>query len=248
MLDTLANVRLVLLISKSRGCFANRMEIIRLHISLVHRLHQCIQLSIANSPICLRSLIIISGSLFAIPFAQSDKLHRIIEMIKHDDVLIHNIIDIRRIILCHRGILYRDILEVAYCIKGRESIKSTEILPLSLNMETLDELIESLRNGELTIFSLSFTKSWKLLFFNTAIRISLDNLSMTHGNASQWMYTNKGTGIFRTMVVATLHQSRLGVNISQSHINSHRRIEVGENRASYCRIIKLSHFFLLIEL
>ena len=219
------------------------MEIIRLHISLVHRLHQCIQLSIANSPICLRSLIIISSSLFAILFAQSDKLHGIIEMIEHDDVLIHNIIDIRRIILRHRGILYRNILEIAYSIEGSESIKSTEILPLSLNMETLDEFIESFRNSKLAIFSLSFAEGWKLLFLYTTIRISLDNLSMTHGNASQWMYTDEGTGILRTMIVATLHQSRLGVNISQSHINSHRRIEVGENRASYCRIIKLSHYF-----
>jgi hypothetical protein len=115
--------------------------------------------------------------------------------------------------------------------------------------DDLDKLNRSLDEaGIVYLHAQLFAKSWKLLFFNTAIRISLDNLSMTHGNASQWMYTYKGTGILRTMVVATLHQSRLGVNISQSHINSHRRIEVGENRASYCRIIKLSHFFLLIEL
>ncbi len=36
------------------------------------------------------------------------------------------------------------------------------------------------------------------------------------------------------MIVGTLHQSRLRINISQSHVDSHRRIEVGENLASYC--------------
>ncbi|CUQ28854.1 Uncharacterised protein [Segatella copri] len=44
------------------------------------------------------------------------------------------------------------------------------------------------------------------------------------------------------MIVETLHKSRLRINISQSHVDSHRRIEVGENLAGNCLVTKLCHF------
>ena len=177
-----------------------------------------------------------------------NQLHGIIEVIEHDDVLIHDIIDIRCIVLLHGGILHRDILEISHGVEGGEAIESAEILALSFYVEALDEIVDGLGDGELALFALALAESRERFLLHVAIRIGLDDLAMTHGDACQRMNADEGSGVLGTMIVGTLHQSRLGINISQSHIDSHRRIKVGKNLAGYCRIIKLSHFFLLIEL
>ena len=254
VLDALADVRLVLLVGKGRKGIAHRMEIVRLHIRLVHGLEQSIQLGFAcgilEFLICyiLGSIILgclIFSLIFSIAFAQGYQFHCIIEVIEHDDILIHYIIDIRRIILLHGGILYGDILEISHGVEGGEAIESAEILALAFYEEALDEIINRLGDGELALLALALAESRERFLLHVAIRIGLDDLAMTHGDACQRMNADERSGVLGTMIVGTLHQSRLGINISQSHIDSHRRIKVGKNLAGYCRIIKLSHFFLI---
>ena len=189
--------------------------------------------------------LILSSLIFSIAFAQRNQLHRIIEVIEHDDVLIHDIIDIRRIILLHGGILHRDILEISHGVEGGEAIESAEILALAFYVEALDEIVDGLGDGELALFALALAESRQRFLLYAAIRIGLDDLAMTHGDACQRMHTDEGARILGAMIVGTLHQSRLGINISQSHIDSHRRIEVSKNLAGYCLIIKLCHFSLI---
>ena len=69
---------------------------------------------------------------------------------------------------------------------------------------------------------------------------------MTHGDACQRMHTDEGARILGAMIVGTLHQSRLRINISQSHVDSHRRIKVGENLAGNCLVIKLHLIYNLL--
>ena len=258
VLDALADVSLVLLVGKGRKGIAHRMEIVRLHIRLVHGLEQGIKLGFACGILEILICCILSGSsfslifsfifslilcfIFSIAFAQRNQLHRIIEVIEYDDVLIHYIIYIRRIVLLHGGILYGDILEISHGVEGGEAIESTEFLALSFYVEALDEIIDSLGDGELAVLALALAESRKRFLLHAAIRIGLDDVAMTHGDACQRMNADEGPGILGTMIVGTLHQSRLGINISQSHIDSHRRIEVGKNLAGYCMIIKLCHF------
>ncbi len=110
-----AYVRLVLLIGEGRGGFAHRVEMVRFHICLVHRLQQFVELSEVKS-----------RDFFTFPLEAQMKLHRVVEMVEDDDVLIHDVIDVRRIILLHGGILDRDILKISHRIEGGESIESAE--------------------------------------------------------------------------------------------------------------------------
>ena len=142
VLDAFADVLLMLLIGKCRKCFAHRMEIIRLHIRFVHGLEQGFELGFTCSILSLLVCGIRNNLAFCIVFAQRNQLHRIIEMVENNNVLIHNIIDIRSIILLHRSIFYRNILEISHSIEGGETIQATEVLALAFYMKALDEIID----------------------------------------------------------------------------------------------------------
>ena len=65
-------------------------------------------------------------------------------MVEDDDVLIHDVIDIGRIILLHGSILDRDVLKISHRIEGGESVESAEVLALALYMEGRDEVVDTL--------------------------------------------------------------------------------------------------------
>ena len=77
-------------------------------------------------------------------FLERNELHGIVEMVKDDDVLIHDVIDVGRIILLHGGIFDRDVLKISHRIEGGESVESAELLALALNMEGRDEVVDTL--------------------------------------------------------------------------------------------------------
>ena len=164
------------------------MEIIRLHIRLVHRLEQGIKLGFACGILEFLICYILCGSIlssliFNIAFAQGNQLHCIIEVIEHDNVLIHNIIDIRCIVFLHGGILYGDILEISHGVEGGEAIESAEILALAFYVEALDEIVDGLGDGEFAVLALALAESRENFLLHVAIRIGLDDLAMTHGDA-----------------------------------------------------------------
>ena len=75
-------------------------------------------------------------------FLERNELHGVVEMVEDDDVLIHNVIDVGRIILLHGGILDRDVLKISHRIEGGETIQAAEVLALTFYMKTLDEIID----------------------------------------------------------------------------------------------------------
>ena len=77
-------------------------------------------------------------------FLERNELHGVVEMVEDDDVLIHDVIDVGRIILLHGGILNRDVLKISHRIEGGESIESAELLALALYMEGRDEVVDTL--------------------------------------------------------------------------------------------------------
>ena len=170
----------MLLISKRRSRVSHWMEVVWFYVCLVDSLQQRIQFSLIGRTFCI---------------TQHNQFHRIVVMIENDDVLIHDIIDIRRIILFHRRILYRDILKVAYRIESGETIESTEVLALSLHMERLDKVIDCLGDGEFTLLTLSLTEGREFLFFHLAIGISDCHDTMSHSNACHRMYADEGTRV-----------------------------------------------------
>ena len=180
MLDALSYILLMLLIRKRRSRVSYRMEVVWFHIRLVDSLQERIQFCLTSRTFCI---------------TQRNQFHRIVVMIENDDVLIHDIIDIRRIILLHRRILYRDILKVAYGIESGETIESTEVLALSLHMESLDKVIDCLGDGEFALLSLSLTEGREFLFFHLSIGISGCHDTMSHSDACHRMYADEGTRV-----------------------------------------------------
>ena len=77
-------------------------------------------------------------------FLERNELHGVVEMVEDNDVLIHDVIDVGRIILLNGGILDRDVLKISHRIEGGESIESAELLALALYMEGRDEVVDTL--------------------------------------------------------------------------------------------------------
>ena len=193
MLYATADIGLMLLISKGGSSLAYRMEIVRFHIGLVDGFHERIEL-------CL--------------LTESDELHGVVEMIEDDDILIHNIIYIRCIVLLHRRILHGNVLKVAHGIEGSETIQTAALTALPLYMESLDKVIEGFRDGEFAFFSFALTEGGQLFFLHSSVGIGGCHHSMSNGDACYGVHTDEGTRVLCTMIVGTLHQRRLWINIS----------------------------------
>ena len=193
MLYATADIGLMLLIGKGGSSLAYRMEIVRFHIGLVDGFHERIEL-------CL--------------LTEGDELHGVVEMVEDDDILIHNIIYIRCIVLLHRRILHGNVLEVSHGIKGCETIQTAALTALPLNMESLDKVIEGFRDGEFAFFSFALTEGGQLFFLHSSVGIGGCHHSMSYGDTCYGVHTDEGTRILCTMIVGTLHQRRLWINIS----------------------------------
>ena len=96
MLDTLADICLVLLISQRAGGITHRMEVVSLNICAVHGLEEFVQL---------------------FRFAQCHQCQQVVKMIKHDHLSVEDIEHIRGVILGLRLIFYCDVLEIAYSVE-----------------------------------------------------------------------------------------------------------------------------------
>ena len=153
VLDTAPDVGLVLLIGERRGSLADGVEAIGLHACLVHRALQVGELTVA--------VVAVLG--------QGDERHRVVEVIKDDEVAVEDVVDVRRIVLRHGRVLDVDILEVANGVEGRVAIESTEVGALTLDMEAMDEVVEVLDDGQLAGFSLAGTSRGQFMFLGSAI-------------------------------------------------------------------------------
>ena len=106
MLDAAADVGLVLLVGERRGRLADGVEAIRLHARLVDRALQVSELAVA--------VVAVLG--------QGDERHRVVEVVKDDEVAVEDIVDVGGIVFCHSGVLDLDVLEVAHGVEGRVTV------------------------------------------------------------------------------------------------------------------------------
>ena len=146
----------------------DRVEIIRLDISLLNELLQPLHTTVGSTPLPF--------------FRQSHQCHRIIEVIEKDCLPIKDVIHIRGIILFLMLIFHRDILEITHSIKGGISIQPTvgNIITDNLEMfqETIDDFIHTvvvIHHGALHI----------------AVRISTDTLPMRDRHGCYRIHTDE---------------------------------------------------------
>ena len=227
VLDAAPDVGLVLLIGERRGGLTDRVEAVRFHICLVHCALQVGKLSVA--------VVAVLG--------QGDECHRVVEMVEDDEVAVEDIVDVGCIVLCHRGVLDLDVLEVAHGVEGRVAVEAAEVGTLAFDMEAMDEVVEVFDDGQLAGLALAGTRGGQLMFLGGAVGQRDDRLTMTDSDGGNRVDADKRPCVFRAVIVRALHQRTLRIDVAQPHVYGYGCIEVGENLI--CSRLKLKIFHIL---
>ena len=150
-------------------------------------------------------------------------------VVKDDDVPIEDIIHVWGIVLLLGLILHGDILEVAHGIERSIAIQSAVRRMFPFHLETIQEVVNDMMR---TIVFIQLTTD------HATIGEGADALAMTHGHRGHRVHPDERTTVVGIVVIGTLHQSALRIEVAQPHIHTHRRIEVAQDGSAFGCIMK----------
>ena len=150
-------------------------------------------------------------------------------MVKYDDIPIEDIIHIGGIVLLLGLILHGDILEVSHRIERSIAIQSAVRRMLPFHLEAIQEVVNDMMR---TIVFIQLTTD------HATIGEGADTLTMTHGHGGHRVHPDERTTVVGIVVIGTLHQSALRIEVAQPHIHTHRRIEVAQDGSAFGCIMK----------
>ena len=212
--DSLADIGLVLLVREGGNGLPYGMEAVRIDIGAVHLLLNLRQ----------AALFILSH--------QFHQHHRVVEMVEHDDVLVQDVEDVGGIVPGLGLVLDRDVLEIAHRVEGHVSVEAAHAAIFALDIEAVNELIDSHIRGVIGGQGLAEPGS---------VGISEGRDAVFDGDTADGRDADEGTGVLASVVVAGLHQGRLGIEVAQFHIDGNGRMEVGQALPGDRGVLKSCH-------
>ena len=162
-------------------------------------------------------------------------------MVKHDDILEQEVKHVRGIITLHRRVLNGNILKIAYGVGGRIAKDTIVLTAVSHNVESLHEVVESLGDSLLGPAAVFHGNSALL---PRTIREEHGNAAMAHLDGCHGMDADETLSIVVSVVVGTLHEHRLRIEVTQPHIQCHGRDKVAKDTTTLGGIIKTCHILL----
>ena len=79
----------------------------------------------------------------------------------------------------------------------------------------------------------------ELTAYHATIREGADTLAMTDGHGGDGVDTNERTTVIGIVIIGTLHQGTLRIEVAQSHIYTYWRIEVTENGSTIGDVMEM---------
>lgn len=202
MLDASADVFAVFVVGQRGGAVAHGTETVLLIGAAVHIVFQLVEVV-----------------LFAV-LQEFDEGDFIFEMVEDDVVLVEDVEQVGGIVFGLRLVLHVDVLEVAHGVEGGVAIESAVGLVGSLDVETLEELVDE-PCGVIAIAD------------GTSLLLAIGELhhahTVSHRHAADGVEADERTGVFAVVIVGAFHQRALRIGIAHSQINAHGCVEVAQN-------------------
>ena len=168
-------------------------------------------------------------------FQHFDKHQFVLEVVEHDDVLIKNVVHVRRIITILTTVLHRDLFKVAHCIERRIAIESAVVAPFAFHMEATQKI------GQCMLHAILLRDRFDL---PRPIRQSIHGIPVVDTHTGQWTQSDERAVVLTTVIIRTFHQGTLRELVTQFQIGTHRRIEVAQYRTRCCCVVVSFHILL----
>lgn len=164
---------------------------------------------------------------------QCQKHQFVMEIIENQKVAIQDVADVSRIALRLVAVFDRNVLKIAHGIRPAIAKQSAIVHKRSFQPETPHEIIEHIRH---IIIGRNF------VCFNNIARKSKQCRAVRNADGGDRFQRDERTVVFRTVIVATLHQRTLRKEVANPKISAHGSGQIAGERPRNHLITKKIRF------
>ena len=214
--NALADIGLVLLVCQRTGGVARRPKGVGGVVPVQYRL-----LHFVN----------VARLVVALQFYQH---HLTLEVVEHNQVLVEDVENLRRIVLRVAAVFHRNMFEIADGIERGVAVHSSVAGIFSFHLKLSQEILESIFHLEL---------GSERTFFTAFVRKDRGHDSVVHGETGNGVQSDKRAVVFHSVVIGTFQQNTLRKQVAHLQVRAHGRMQVAGQRFVAGGISKCLHFF-----
>ena len=177
-------------------------------------------------------------SLSIVAIGEGEHADTVGEVVEDNDIAVHDIVYVWGIVALHRGVGHIDVLKISHGIERGKTIQSVVAASLAFDTETSHKPGHRLRH---LLLGLALVVEVELLMGLAAVGIGGLYAAVRHAKMCHRAHADKRACCIVAVVVATLHECRLGIQVAQAQVHTYGRIEVGKNGARRYLIVKGIH-------
>ena len=140
-------------------------------------------------------------------------------MVEGDDILVQDVEHVGGVVLCLCGILDVDVLEVAHGVERRVAVEAAVGFLLALHVETGEEVAEGMLRAVTVVDG---------LLRLGPVGEAHGDVAVPDGDAGHGRQGDEGVAVVVAVVVGTLHQRALRVEVAHLQVGAHGGVEVAE--------------------
>ena len=197
-----ADVGLVLFVGQGAGGFAHGVEVVGGEVVVADDAFQFVE-----------------RVRFAV-FGQFHQGHGVVEMVEGNDILVQDVEHVGGVVLCLCGILDVDVLEVAHGVERRVAVEAAVGFLLALHVETGEEVAEGVLRAVMVVDA---------MLRLGPVGEAHGGAAVPDGDAGHGRQGDEGAAVVVAVVVGTLHQRALRVEVAHLQVGAHGGVEVAEN-------------------
>ena len=167
-----------------------------------------------------------------------DHLECVVEMVYHQNGLIENVENVGDFVAFPDLVLNRDILEIAHGVERSETIEPTMLTALTRDTEAGKEVLQGMDDR---LLGLPFAGCIYGRLAASAVWVSAHYLSVCHGHTGNGMDGDKGATVLRGVIVGTLHERGLRIDVPQAHVDPNGGVKVAEKATRDSLKVKSLH-------
>ena len=214
--NALADIGLVLLVGQRTGGVARRLKCVGGVVAVQYRLFHFI--NVARLVVAL----------------QLHQHHLALEVVEHNQVLVENVENLRRIVLRVAAVFHRNLFEIADGIERGVAVHSSVAGIFSFHLKLSQEILESIFHLEL---------GSERTFFTAFVRKDRSHDSVVYGETGNGVQSDKRAVVFHSVIIGTFQQNALRKQVAHFQVRAHRRMQVAGQRFVVGGISKFLHGF-----
>ena len=160
--------------------------------------------------------------------------HLALEVVEHNQVLVENVENLRRIVLRVAAVFHRNLFEVADGIERGIAVHSSVAGIFSFHLKLSQEILESIFHLEL---------GGERTFFTAFVWKDHGHDSVVYGETGNGVQSDKRAVVFHSVVIGTFQQNTLRKQVAHLQVRAHRRMQVAGQCLVVGGISKCLHVF-----